>query len=244
MSAKIFIVDIRQETVADFKAVEAMTRASFWNLFQPGSDEHFLIHKLRQSTTFIPELTLVATIPITLDLGSAAEEEVVGQITYTRSSVLDEKGTIHETVTFGPIAVSPSHQKLGIGGKLIARSVEIATSMGFAAIIIYGHPFYYSKFGFANGQTFGITSPNGSFPKALQVLELYPGALHNVRGVFHESPDFDIDPAELSAYDESFPPQEKFVTVSQHLFREMVKLKYDDPDPIDAIARSRCLDRA
>jgi hypothetical protein len=80
------------------------------------------------------------------------------------------------------------------------------------------------------------------FPKALQVLELYPGALGGIQEVFSESSDFDVSnlhPDELSAFDQSFPVLGKFTIVSQQLFQEIIKLKHHNPDPIDMAARSK-----
>jgi predicted N-acetyltransferase YhbS len=38
---------IRAETPADYRTVEDVTRRAFWNLNQPGCDEHYLVHEMR-----------------------------------------------------------------------------------------------------------------------------------------------------------------------------------------------------
>jgi putative acetyltransferase len=35
-------------------------REAFWNLYVPGCNEHFVLHNLRNSSDFIPELDFVA----------------------------------------------------------------------------------------------------------------------------------------------------------------------------------------
>ena len=40
---------IRNEKEIEYRYVETMTRASFWNVYKPGCDEHVMVHKLRQS---------------------------------------------------------------------------------------------------------------------------------------------------------------------------------------------------
>ena len=32
---------IRNETPADYRAVEELNRESFWNVYKPGADEHY-----------------------------------------------------------------------------------------------------------------------------------------------------------------------------------------------------------
>ena len=51
---------IRNETEDDYRAVEEMVREAFWNLYVPGCSEHFVLHNLRSSVDFIPELDFVA----------------------------------------------------------------------------------------------------------------------------------------------------------------------------------------
>ena len=55
-------IAIRNEEEAEWRVVEELTRDSFWNYFQPGADEHFLLHKLREHPDFIKELDFVATV--------------------------------------------------------------------------------------------------------------------------------------------------------------------------------------
>ena len=73
---------IRNENANDYRIVEELTREAFWNIHTPGCDEHFILHNLRNSKDFIPELTLIAQ-----NAG-----EIVGHIAYSRGVVRDEKG--------------------------------------------------------------------------------------------------------------------------------------------------------
>ena len=45
---------IRNETPADYRAVEELTRESFWNVYKPGADEHYCVHMMRSHPDFIP----------------------------------------------------------------------------------------------------------------------------------------------------------------------------------------------
>ena len=42
------------------RETERVTREAFWNVYQPGCDEHFILHQLRTSDYYIPQLDVVA----------------------------------------------------------------------------------------------------------------------------------------------------------------------------------------
>ena len=50
---------IRNELEKDYNEVENLTRDAFWNVYRPGCNEHFVIHKLRNENRFIKELDYV-----------------------------------------------------------------------------------------------------------------------------------------------------------------------------------------
>ena len=56
----------------------------------------------------------------------------------------------------GPISVLPSFQRKGIGSLLMRHSIEKAKKIGYKAIILFGDPKYYQRFGFVNAKTYGI----------------------------------------------------------------------------------------
>ena len=57
MSEKNII--IRLETKDDYRAVENLTRESFWNVYQPGCMEHYVLHCYRDDPAFVPECFLM-----------------------------------------------------------------------------------------------------------------------------------------------------------------------------------------
>ena len=52
-------VIIRNETPADYPAVEHLTREAFWNQYVPGCSEHCLVHVMRSHPDYIPQLAFV-----------------------------------------------------------------------------------------------------------------------------------------------------------------------------------------
>ena len=209
-------ISIRLEQKADHRIVEEMTREAFWNLFVPGCDEHLLAHKLRNCAAFIPKLDFVAVM----------DGRVVGNIMYCKAVVLDDKGAERHVITFGPVSVWPQLQKQGIGGALIRHSLKKAAQMDFGAVLIYGDPAYYCRFGFEPAQKFGISTSQGGFLDALMALELKEGALGGISGRFIEGEQYSVDPHELSEFDKTFPFKEKSVTESQKRFAELSEQDY------------------
>ena len=61
MNSKIDMekITFRNETPADYKAVENLTREAFWNVYRPGCLEHYVLHCLRGDAAFVPELDFV-----------------------------------------------------------------------------------------------------------------------------------------------------------------------------------------
>lgn len=204
-------ITIRPEEPRDFRLVEEITREAFWNLHVPGCSEHFITHLMRNHADFIKELDFVAEL----------DGAVVGSIQYTIAKVLEDNGKVHEAICFGPVSVLPAFQGRGIGSMLIKNSLEKARQLGYTAVLIFGNPAYYSRFGFEPGKKYGILRSDGKYARALQALELVPGALSNVRGRFLESKAFEFDEKAFEAYEKSFPFKEKLVTPSQQAFMEI-----------------------
>ena len=207
----IMDMEIRLEQKEDYRTVEELTREAFWNLHVPGCSEHLLAHNLRKCAAFIPELDMVA----------AAEGDIVGNIMFCRAVVEGGDGTKHDVITFGPLSVWPQHQGKGIGSALIKHAIHRAAEMGFHAVLIYGDPGYYTRFGFKPARDFGISTAQGTYMDALMALELYGGALAGTAGRFIEGDAYHVDEGELAEYDKTFPPKEKQVTESQRRFMEL-----------------------
>ena len=68
-----------------------------------------------------------------------------------------------------------------------------ALELGYKAIIIFGHPEYYKKFGFVQASNFNITTKNGEQFDAFMIKELQEGYLGNLSGKFYESEIFNED---------------------------------------------------
>ena len=126
-------INIRYESEKDFRKVEEITREAFYNLYVPGCEEHFLIHKIREHEDYIKELSYVIEV----------DGEIIGSIFYTRSKIIGNNGVEMETITFGPVSMHPKYHRKGFGKKLITYSIEKAKKLGYKAIITLGYPYHY-----------------------------------------------------------------------------------------------------
>jgi putative acetyltransferase len=199
---------LRNEVEADYLEVEKLTRETFWNLYFPGCDEHYLVHIMRKHPDFVPEMDFVAL----------HEGRIVGNIMYTRSRLEDESGAVMDTLSFGPLCVAPKLQRRGVGSALIDRTKAIAIERGCPAILIYGDPHNYVKHGFGCCKDFGVANEEGKHPLGLLVLELKPGALAGHAWRLFQSEVFKFDPRASAEFDASLEPKEKKRRYSQVLF--------------------------
>lgn len=198
-------ISIHLEQPDDYRKVECLTREAFWNVYKPGCDEHLLVHKLRKVPAFVKELSFVAV----------NEHKIVGNVIYSKAKVINESQQEFEVLCLGPIGVLPAYQGQGIGSLLMQHSIEQARRLGHKAVILFGNPHYYQRFGFVNAEAYGIqTSWGANFPEFM-TLELYDGGLQGISGRFYEDEVFKLDQEELEIYDKEFPQKEKQVTDTQ-----------------------------
>ena len=190
---------IRQEAPADYRAVEALTREAFWNVYRPGCLEHYLVHTLRGSPAFVPQLDLV--------LERAGQ--LIGHILYLRSSIRADSGRVVPTMTFGPLSIHPRFQRQGYGKFLLDRSVERAAQLGAGALCIEGNPAFYGKSGFVAGSSRGIRYFAPQLAPYFLLKELREGYLEGVTGVYRPPEGYFVDEGAAEAFDAAFPPKVK-----------------------------------
>ncbi len=124
---RILNVVIRTEIETDFSDVFEINKAAF------GKDnEAKLVDALRNSSVFIPDLSLVAAI----------DNKIVGHILFTKIKIIDDSGKEYDSIALAPMAVKPELQKRGIGGQLIKHGLYKATELGHKSVIVLGHEHY------------------------------------------------------------------------------------------------------
>lgn len=187
---------IRPETEKDWFQTEYITKKAFWNLHCPGCDEHYLVHLLRSDPAYLPDISRVAEY----------DGKVIATIMYSKARVIGANRVETPAITFGPLCVDPEFQQKGVGGTLLKETLQLARVTGFTAVIIYGEPEYYPKFGFTTCDHFGITTADGKNFPAFMGFELVPNSLSGISGKFYEAEVFtNLKPEDVEEYDKQFP---------------------------------------
>lgn len=159
---------IRPEEPRDIPVIFKVNQEAFGQ-----DDEARLVDRLRQSQSFIPELSLVAT----------KGETVVGHILFTRVRIINRNKETTLSLALAPMAVLPAYQGKGIGSLLVNTGLKHAKEMGFGSVIVLGHEHYYPRFGFVPAINYGIEAP---FPVQMvnfMAIELFESSLRGVTGM-------------------------------------------------------------
>ncbi len=202
------MLSIRNEQPADYEQVEQIIRSAFWNLYMPGCNEHYLAHVIRSHEDFLSELDLVAEL----------DGRIIGNIMYTKATLVDESGEEKRILTFGPVCITPEHQRKGYGKALMEESFQRAVAMGYDVIVIFGNPDNYVGRGFKSCKKYSVCLEDGTFPSAMMVKELKPDVLDGRKWVYRQSPAFEFDEAEAERFDEGLECMEKRYQPSQEEF--------------------------
>ena len=215
-------IELRLEQPEDYRKTEEIMRESFWNYYAPGCYEHYLLHIMRNSPSFVKELDFVAV----------RENKIIGSVVCLKSFIAADNGNKYEVLSMGPIAVLPKYQRMGVGKALIAHTRSVAAEMGYRAILLCGDPDYYSKAGFVAAEQFNIRTSENKYIAALHVCPLWPDALAGVTGQYYEDEIYNINIAEAEAFDRSFPKKERITgTPTQKRFEEVVAMQKEYMQP-------------
>ncbi len=202
------MIKIRNEEEIDYEEVEGITRKAFWNLYIPGCGEHYLVHVMRSHKDFLPELDFVIEV----------DNQIIGNIMYTKTKLIDEFSEEKDILTFGPVCILPEYQRKGYGKKLMEYSFEQAAALGYDVIVIFGNPGNYVSRGFKSCKKYNVCLGNGTYPAAMMVKELKPDVLDGRKWVYYQSPVFEIDEQEVGRFDKGLESWDKKYQPSQEEF--------------------------
>lgn len=164
---------IRPETDKDRMAIWNVDRTAF------NSDaEANLVDALRDGG-FV-EASLMAEL----------DGQIVGHILFSRITIITNNGTV-EAVSLAPMAVLPSHQRQGIGSKLVQDGLRTCRKLAHTIIVVLGHPEFYPRFGFSAKLAQPLQNPFGG-GDAWMATEFEPGALDGVEGRVEYPPPFRV----------------------------------------------------
>lgn len=165
-------LEVRREVPDDRAAIHALNAAVF-----PTDAEARLVDALRANGTLA--LSLVAVV----------EGAIVGHIAFSPVVIESEERVVH-AIGLAPMGVAVSHQRTGIGARLIADGLQELRGEGHRVCVVLGHPAYYPRYGFVRAATHGIRWEHGH-DAAFFVQALVPDGLAGVRGVVRYRPELD-----------------------------------------------------
>ena len=154
---------IRAERTSDRSRVYSINESAF-----ESPAEADLVDILREQAQ--PLIALVAE-----DNG-----ELVGHIIF--SPVTMAAYPDFKLMGLAPMAVTPEHQRKGIGSQLVRAGLEQCRQQGSIAVVVLGHPEFYPRFGFSRASRFGIDSVYDVPEEAFMVMELKAGAFRGKTG--------------------------------------------------------------
>ena len=74
---------IRLEKKEEYRKVENLVRESFWNVYRPGCQEHYILQQLRNDPAFVHELDFVME----------KDGKLIGQNIFVRAMIKADKGS-------------------------------------------------------------------------------------------------------------------------------------------------------
>lgn len=157
---------IRTETPGDHDAIRAVNLAAFDNPAEAG-----LVEQMRETSERGDLISLVAEL----------DGEIVGHALFSPARV-ENGDQIEMVMLLGPIAVTPAHQRCGIGSALMTQGILRVKERGYGLIVLIGHPEYYPRFGFVPARQHGLECPGNVSDPVFMVRELLPGSLGRIRG--------------------------------------------------------------
>lgn len=199
---------IRREEEKDYKTIETLVRDSFYNVYKPGCEEHYLIHTLRNNKDFVKELDYVLI----------EDNKIIGQNVFVKAYINCDNGDKLEILTMGPLSIHPDYQRKGYGKKLLDFTLEKAKELGYKAVCIEGNIDFYKHCGFKFARDYNLRYhglPEGIDTSFFLCNELIKGSLENVKGEYVSPNAYHIDTKKAEEFDKTFPYKEKKVLPGQ-----------------------------
>lgn len=172
-------INIRKENVEEKEIIYNLIKEAFKGEAHSDGGEQDLVNRLRHSSSYIPQLSLVAL----------EGEKIVGHIMFTKISIENKENKV-AGLALAPLAVLPEYQKKGIGSNLIKEVLKIAKDLGYKSVVVLGSEQYYPKFGFKEAIDFGVKPPFEVPSKNFMVIELEKNSLKDVEGIVVYAKEF------------------------------------------------------
>ncbi|WP_413184225.1 GNAT family N-acetyltransferase [Paraburkholderia sacchari] len=153
--------EIRSETPADIPAIHALTAAAFLHAPHTSHTEHYIVDALR------------AAGELAVSLVAMERNELVGHVALSAVTLSDGS-----TGWFGlgPLSVAPSHQRQGIGSRLVEHALDALRVRHAAGCVLLGDPLFYQRFGFKPAPALVLPGVPAEYFQALVLRGTVPAA--------------------------------------------------------------------
>jgi len=176
-------ITIRPERPEDFDCIHEMVRRTFAEHtdYSDGSGPAALIHEIRHSRFYKPELAFVAIL----------NGQIVGHFMFTDFPLSPtphggyDPNAKCDLLMLAPVSVHADYYRQGIGDTMLRLGLDIARKLDYKGINVEGDFHFYNRFGFVTSTNFGIHATSGfplEEPRCMMVQETRPGSLNGVQG--------------------------------------------------------------
>ena len=167
-------MDIRTEKPEDLAAVRNVNIAAFGR-----ENEANLVDRLRGSGS-------------TFSFVAVQSDRIVGHLFFSLVTVEGKCSKNLSILGLAPVAVLPNYQRQGMGTRLIREGLKECGRSGFQAVVVLGHPHFYSRFGFIPASRNSLRCEYEVPDEAFMVLELESGALQDCSGTVKYRSEFSL----------------------------------------------------
>jgi predicted N-acetyltransferase YhbS len=169
-------ISIRPEQPAYIDEIYELNKLVFGQ-----ENEARLVDHVRQGPNFVPQLSLVAF----------SDDNIIGYILFSQIAITNGDYR-YQSLGLTSMVVHPAFQKRGVGAKMITFGLQKATELGYTDVFVFGHEYYFPKFGFLPAARWNIRPPFDAPAEVFMALELTPKALLNVSGVVEFPIEFSV----------------------------------------------------
>lgn len=126
---------IRPEALDDIVSIRTLTDAAFIGVEHSSQTEGAIVDALRNAGA------------LCLSLVAEQDGSIVGHAGFSPVLI---NGEDIGWFGLGPVSVSPSLQRGGVGSALVREGLQVLTNRGAKGCVVLGDPEYYGRFGFSS----------------------------------------------------------------------------------------------
>lgn len=152
-------IEVVNEQPGDEAQIHQVTEQAFLSAPHTDHTEQFIVAALRRANA------------LAVSKVAKADGEIVGHVAVSPVTL---SSRAIGWFGLGPISVLPEYQGLGIGTKLMQRSLTALEAMGASGCVVLGDPGYYARFGFREADGLVFPGVPAEYFQALSFSGVFP----------------------------------------------------------------------